>query len=117
YAFSRFAHAFDSATFAGLESGAADDNGTVHNDGLPAGSTAGVLSGTLTGLYLIQPSALGNALQLSAGSTDTLSFSKPAAGDTHYLNSPSAPALYVLASSGNGTASSVGTGTIHFADG
>jgi hypothetical protein len=102
----RFAQAFDAGTFAWFESGAVDDNGTAHDDGLPAGRT--FLSATGSGaVYQIQPAYANNVLQLSAGQTSTLTLTTPAAYRT----------LYVLASSGDGTPSSVGTGTINFADG
>jgi DNA-binding beta-propeller fold protein YncE len=102
----RFAQPFHAATFAWFESGAVDDNGTPHNDGLPAGLT--FLSATRSrATYQIQPANANNVLQLSAGQTDTLTLTTPTAYST----------LYIMASSGDGTPSSVGSGTIDFADG
>jgi sugar lactone lactonase YvrE len=102
----RFAQPFTTGTFAWFESGAADDNGTPHPDGLPAGRT--IVSTTSSGaIYQIQPANADNVLQLSVGQTGTLSLTIPAAYRT----------LYILASSGDGSPSSVGSGSIHFADG
>jgi DNA-binding beta-propeller fold protein YncE len=101
----RFAQAFDSGTFAWFESGAVDDNGVSHDDGLPAGLT--FVSATGSGAtYQIQPPNANNVLQLGASQTGTLTLTTAAAYST----------LYVLASSGDGTPSSAGSGTITFAD-
>jgi hypothetical protein len=100
---SRFAQPFDQSTSAWFEAGAVDDNGDTHNNGL---STAFVsATGTLS-RFVLQPST-ANVLQLKAGQTGTLTVTTPAAY----------PTLYVIATSGNGAATSVGSGTIHFADG
>jgi hypothetical protein len=102
----RFAQPFDSGTFAWFESGTVDDNGVQHDDGLPAGLTfVSVTRSNAT--YQIQPANASNALQLSAGQSGTLTLTTPATYST----------LYVLASSGDGTPSSLGSGTIHFVDG
>jgi hypothetical protein len=102
----RFAQPFHAGTFAWFELGAADDNGVAHNDGLPAGQS--ILSATGSrATYQIQPASTNNVLQLSAGQTGTLTLTTPAAYST----------LYVIASSGDGTQSSVGSGTINFTDG
>src|SRR5262249_18131039 len=101
-----FALPFHSGTFAWFESGAVDDNGTQHNDGLPAGLTFLSATGSRA-TYQIQPANANNVLQLSAGQTGTLTLTTPAAYST----------LYILASSGDGSPSSVGSGTINFADG
>jgi hypothetical protein len=102
----RFAQPFNGGTFAWFESGSVDDNGTQHNNGLAAGLT--FVSTTLSkATYQIQSANAHNVLQLSAGQTGTLTLTTPAAYAT----------LYVIASSGDGTASSVSSGTIHFADG
>jgi hypothetical protein len=102
----RFAQPFHAGTFAWFESGAVDDNGVQHDDGLPAGLT--FVSATGSGAtYQIQPANANNVLQVSAGQTGTLTLTTPAAYGT----------LYVIASSGDGTSSSVGSGTITFADG
>jgi hypothetical protein len=102
----RFAQPFNSSTFAWFESGAVDDNGVRHNDGLPAGLTFVSATGS-NATYQIQAANASNALQLSAGQTGTLTLTTPASYGT----------VYVLASSGEGTPSSLGSGTIHFADG
>jgi low density lipoprotein receptor-related protein 5/6 len=102
----RFAQPFNAGTFAWFESGAVDDNGVVHNDGLPAGLTLLSATGNRA-TYQIQPANANNVLQLSAGQTGTLTLTMPAVYST----------LYILASSGDGTPSSLGSGTINFADG
>ncbi len=102
----RFAQPFHAGTFAWFESGAVEDNGAAHNDGLPAGLTFLSATGSRA-TYQIQPANANNVLQLSAGQTGTLTLTTPAAYST----------LYVIASSGDGTPSSVGSGTINFADG
>jgi hypothetical protein len=101
----RFAQAFNAGTFAWFGSGAVDGDGAQHNDGLPAGLS--FVSATSRATYQLQPANAKNALQLGAGQTGTLTLTTPAAYST----------LYVLASSGDGTPSSVGSGTINFADG
>jgi hypothetical protein len=102
----RFAQPFGSGTFAWFEAGAVDDNGTQHNDGLTAGLTFVSATGSRA-TYQIQPPNANNVLQLGAGQTGTLTLTTPAAYST----------LYVIASSGDGTQSSVGSGTINFSDG
>src|SRR5262249_17058946 len=57
--------------------------------------------------YQVQPPNASNVLQLSAGTTGTLRLTTATAYST----------LYVIASSGDGTPSSVGSGNINFADG
>jgi hypothetical protein len=102
----RFAKPFGAGTFAWFEAGAVDDNGTQHNDGLPAGLT--FVSATASGaMYQLQPANANNALQLGASQTGTLTLTTPAAYST----------LYILASSGDGTPSSQGSGSINFTDG
>jgi hypothetical protein len=102
----RVAQPFNSGTFAWFESGAVDDNGTQHNDGLPAGLTfVSATSSSVT--YQLQPANAKNVLQLGAGQTGTLTLTTPTAYQT----------LYVIASSGDGMPSSVGDGSITFADG
>jgi sugar lactone lactonase YvrE len=102
----RFAQSFNSGTLAWFEAGAVDDNGTEHDDGLPAGLA--FTSATGSGVpYQLQAANAANVLQLSAGQTGTLTLSTPSVYRT----------LYVLASSGDGSHSSVSSGTIHFADG
>ena len=103
---SRFAQPFHGGTFAWFESGAVDDDGAQHNDGLPAGLTFVSATGSHA-TYQLQPANATNVLQLGAGQTGTLTLMTPAAYST----------LYTIASSGDGTASSVGSGTINFADG
>jgi hypothetical protein len=102
----RLAQPLNAGTFAWFEAGAVDDNGTQHNDGLPAGLTFVSATGSRA-TYQLQPANAKNVLQLSAGQTGTLTLTTPAADST----------LYVLASSGDGTSSSVGSGNMNFADG
>jgi hypothetical protein len=102
----RFAQPFQAGTFAWFEAGAVDDNGTAHNDGLPAGQTFLSATGSRA-TYQLQPANANNVLQLGAGQTGTVTFTTPTAYST----------LYVIASSGDGTPTSAGSGTINFADG
>jgi hypothetical protein len=83
-----------------------DDGSTPHNDGLPAG-TAFVSATGSRATYQILPPNVNNVLQLNAGQTATLTLTTPSAYQM----------VYVIASSGNGTQTSVGSGTINFADG
>jgi hypothetical protein len=102
----RFAHPFDANTFAWFESGAVDDNGVQHQDGLLAGLT--FTSPTGSGArYQIQPANGLNVLQLAPGQIGTLTLVNPCDYN----------GLYFIASSGDGTPSSVGGGAINFADG
>src|SRR5262249_32398720 len=102
----RFAQPFHGGTFAWFEAGAMADDGAQHHDGLPAGRTFVSATGSLA-TYQIQPANAPNVLQLGAGQRGRLTLTTPAAYRT----------LYVIASSGDGTAASAGSGTIHFADG
>jgi hypothetical protein len=102
----RFAQPFHAGTFAWFESGAVDDDGAQHNNGLPAGLSFVSATGSRA-TYQLQPANAKNVLQLGSGQTGTLTLTTPAAYST----------LYVIASSGDGTPSSVGSGTINFADG
>jgi hypothetical protein len=102
----RFAQPFDAGTFAWFEAGAADDNGVAHTDGLPAGLTFTSVTGS-GATYQIQPANASSVLQLGAGQTGTLTLMTPGAYST----------LYAIASSGDGTATSLGSGNINFADG
>src|SRR5439155_17238585 len=72
----RFAQPFDAGTFAWFESGAVDDIGAPHNDGLPAGLTFLSATGSRA-TYQIQPANANNVLQLSAGQTGTLTLTTP----------------------------------------
>jgi hypothetical protein len=102
----RFAQPFHGGTFAWFESGAVDDDGAQHIDGLPAGLSFVSATGSRA-TYQIQPANAKNVLQLGAGQSGTLTLTTPAAYST----------LYVLASSGDGMSSSVGSGTVNFVDG
>jgi hypothetical protein len=102
----RFAQPFNAGTFAWFEAGAVDDSGAQHNNGLPAGLTFVSATGSWA-TYQMQAANANNALQLGASQTGTLTLTTPAAYST----------LYVLASSGDGTSASVGSGNINFADG
>jgi hypothetical protein len=102
----RFAQPFHSGTFAWFESGAVDNNGTAHDNGLPAGQIFLSATGSRA-TYQVQPANAKSVLQLSTGQTGTLTLTTPVAYS----------ALYVIASSGDGMQSSVGDGIINFADG
>src|SRR5262249_7899867 len=73
--------------------------------GLPAGLSFLSATGSRA-RYQLQPANANNVLQISAGQTGTLTLTTPAVYGT----------LHILASSGDGTPSSIGSGTIHFAD-
>jgi hypothetical protein len=102
----RFAQPFHAGTFAWFEAGGVDDNGTQHNDGLPAGLTFQSATGSRA-TYQIQPANALNVLQLGANQAGTFTLTTPTAYST----------LYVIASSGDGTPSTVGSGNINFTDG
>jgi sugar lactone lactonase YvrE len=102
----RLAQPFNAGTFAWFEAVAVDDSGAQHNDGLPAGQSFVSATGSRA-TYQLQPANAQNVLQLGAGQTGTLTLTTPAAYST----------LYVIASSGDGTPTSVGSGNIKFADG
>jgi hypothetical protein len=61
----RFAQPFHGGTSAWFESGAVDDNGAQHNDGLPAGLSF-VSATDSRATYQIQPANAANVLQLAA---------------------------------------------------
>jgi hypothetical protein len=98
----RHAQPFDSATFAWFQSGAVDDNGAQHNDGLPAGLSFVSATGSRA-TYQLQPANASNVLQLSAGQTGTLTLTTQVPYST----------LFVVAASGNGTPTSVGSGNVN----
>jgi CHRD domain len=102
----RFAQPFDANTFAWFQSGAVDDSGVQHDDGLPAGRSFTTASNS-GAIYEIQPANNPNVLQLSPGRTGTLTLTTPEPFST----------LYILAASGDGTPISTGNGNISFADG
>jgi hypothetical protein len=102
----RFAQPFSASTFAWFEAGAVDDSVAQHDNGLPAGLTFSSATGS-GATYQIQAANANSVLQLGGGQTGTLTLTTPAAYST----------LYVLASSSDGTPTSVGSGTINFADG
>jgi hypothetical protein len=102
----RFAQPCNGGTFAWFEVGAVDDEGTQHDDGLPAGLTFASATGS-GATYQVQPANANNVLQLGAGQTGTLTLTTPTAYNT----------LYILASSGDGTPTAAGSGTISFVDG
>lgn len=88
------------------ESGVTDASGTTWNNGVPAGQTFESATG-MGPVYLIQPAALPNILQVSAGNTATLTLVTPAPYSS----------IAVISSSGSASANSVGTATIMYMDG
>jgi len=87
----RVAHTYDGNQIAWFEAGAVDDQGTEHDDGVPAGQN--VMSATGSGVvYAIQPAAGNNVLRIPQTEDGTLTLATPGP----YTS------LWVLASSGSG---------------
>jgi hypothetical protein len=108
----RFSQLFDAGCCAWFESGATDDAGNYHADGIPAGSTFSSMTGSGVN-YLIQPAVYNNVLQIS-NDPNAQAQGVPPNGTLTLL----APAAYsqiaIFASSGNG--GGVGTLTVNYAD-
>jgi len=109
----RFAQLFDAGCCAWFESGAVDDGGTEHDDGLIAGSVFASMTGSGVN-YLIQPAIYNNVLQIS--SQQAALDQGVAPGGTLTLMTPAAYSkIATFASGGNG--GGTGTLTVNYADG
>jgi hypothetical protein len=111
----RFAQLFDSGCCGWFESGAVDDSGTEHDDGIPAGSTFASMTGSGVN-YLIQPAIFNNVLQVS-NDPNAQAQGVPAIGTLTLLNPASYSSIAVFASSGNSNGTATGTLTVNYDDG
>jgi hypothetical protein len=111
----RFAQLFDQGCCAWFESGAVDDSGTEHDDGIPAGSTFQSMTGSGVN-YLIQPAVYNNVLQVS-NAADAQAGGTPASATLTLVNPAAYSQIAIFASSGNSTPTSTGTLTVNYADG
>lgn len=111
----RFAQLFDSSCCAWFESGAVSDDGTEHDDGIPAGSTFASMTGSGVN-YLIQPAVFNNVLQVS-NAPDVQAQGVPANGTLTLLAPASYSSLAIFASSGNSNGTATGTLTVNYDDG
>lgn len=108
----RFATPTDIGTADWFEKGAADDGGTIHNDGMPAGSFTSSLTNSVSGghtLFGLQPFNGSNTMLMRypSGNTGTLSVVTP-----HAFSN-----LAILASGYNAASNGTGTVVIDFQDG
>jgi hypothetical protein len=111
----RFAQLFDAGCCAWFESGAVDDGGTEHDDGIPAGSTFASMTGSGVN-YLIQPAVFNNVLQISNNS-GAQGQGVPASGTLTLLNPAAYSQIAIFSSSGNSNGTATGTVTVNYADG
>ena len=111
----RFAQLFDQGCCGWFESGAVDDGGTEHDDGIPAGSTFASMTGSGVN-YLIQPAIYNNVLQVSNAADAQAGGTLPTASLTLLTPAPYSQ-IAIFASSGNSTGTSTGTLTVNYADG
>jgi hypothetical protein len=111
----RFAQLFDAGCCAWFESGAVDDGGTEHDDGIPAGSTFASMTGSGVN-YLIQPAVYSNVLQISNNS-GAQNQGVPASGTLTLLTPAAYSQIAIFSSSGNSNGTATGTVTVNYADG
>ncbi|HLJ93978.1 MAG TPA: hypothetical protein VKU02_12390 [Gemmataceae bacterium] len=111
----RFAQLFDSGCCGWFETGAIDDNGTEHDDGIPAGSTFPSLTGSGVN-YLIQPAVYNNVLQIS-NNAGAQAQGVPASGTLTLVTPAPYSQIAVFASSGNSNGTAQGQLVINYADG
>ena len=111
----RFAQLFDAGCCAWFESGAVDDNGTEHDDGIPAGSTFASMTGSGVN-YMIQPAVFNNVLQVS-NNTGAQGQGVPPTGTLTLLSPAAYSSIAIFASSGNSNGSATGTLTVNYDDG
>jgi hypothetical protein len=111
----RFAQLFDQGCCGWFESGAVDDQGTEHDDGIPAGSTFASMTGSGVN-YMIQPAIFNNVLQVS-NADDAQAGGTPATGTLTLLTPAAYSSIAIFASSGNSNATATGTLTVNYDDG
>jgi hypothetical protein len=111
----RFAQLFDAGCCAWFESGAVDDAGTEHDDGIPAGSTFASMTGSGVN-YLIQPAVYNNVLQIS-NDPGAQGQGVPAVGTLSLLNPGKYSKIAIFASSGNSNGTAAGSAQVNYDDG
>jgi len=111
----RFAQLFDAGCCAWFETGAADDSGNIHVDGIPAGSTFQSMTGSTVN-YLIQPALFNNVLQVS-NNAGAQAQGVPPSGTLTLLSPAPYSQIAIFSSSGNSNGSATGTVTINYSDG
>jgi hypothetical protein len=111
----RFAQLFDAGCCAWFESGAVDDTGTEHDDGIPAGSTFASMTGSGVN-YMIQPAVFNNVLQVS-NNPAAQGEGVPASGTLTLLNPAAYSQIAIFSSSGNSNGTATGTLTVNYSDG
>jgi hypothetical protein len=108
----RFASPADIGTADWFEAGAVDDGGTVHNDGLVAGTLTSGFTNSVTGghtLFQLQPFDGNNTLEMRFPSANTASLA---------LTAPRAySSLAILAAGYNAASNGTGTVIVNFVDG
>jgi hypothetical protein len=108
----RFADSVDIGTAAWFESGAVDNGGTAHQDGLTAGFLTSAFTNSVSGghtVFQFQPFSSNNALlmQYPSSNSGTLAFTAPSRYQT----------LSLLSAGYNAASNGVGTVVINFTDG
>jgi hypothetical protein len=111
----RFAQLFDKSCCAWFESGAVDDGGMEHDDGIPAGSTFTSMTGSGVN-YLIQPAVNNNVLQIS-NDVGAQAQGVLASGTLSLLNPEAYSMIAIFSSSGDSNPNAVGTVAINYDDG
>lgn len=111
----RFAQLFDAGCCAWFETGAIDDSGTEHDDGLLAGSVFASMTGSGVN-YMIQPAFGNNVLQVSndAGAQGE---GVPATATLTLVNPAAYSQIAIFSSSGNSNGTATGTAQVNYDDG
>jgi hypothetical protein len=111
----RYAQLFDSGCCAWFESGAVDNNGLEHDDGIPAGSSFQSMTGSGVN-YLIQPAIFNNVLQVS-NAPAAQAQGVPDSGTLTLLTPANYSQIAIFSSSGNSNGTATGTVSVNYADG
>jgi hypothetical protein len=111
----RFAQLFDAGCCAWFESGAVSDDGTEHDDGIPAGSTFASMTGSGVN-YMIQPAVFNNVLQVS-NAAGAQAQGVPASGTLTLVTPGAYSQIAIFSSSGNSNGTATGTLTVNYDDG